>query len=128
MVGDAFTEHEREYAAQLEASPEKEAKQTALYLATIVQDLSAEVQKTAELVEARLERQGNLAAEAAITQTFQAVKGWLQNLRSLIQGIAGKLWRVISNLLTPKEWKVRGSAGTSVLGITSAEVEITFGP
>jgi len=45
---------------------------------------------------------------------------WLQNMW-------GSVWAVVSKLITPKEWKMKGGIGSSVLGLANAEMEITFG-
>jgi hypothetical protein len=48
-------------------------------------------------------------------------------MRNAIIRVSGYLWDVVHRLLYLKEWKVKGSAGTGVLGLTSAELELTFG-
>lgn len=42
--------------------------------------------------------------------------------------LLAKVWQIISGLLTPKEWKLSGEAGTGVLGLAKVAIEITFGP
>jgi hypothetical protein len=46
----------------------------------------------------------------------------------LIKKFLSKLWSIISGLLTPKEWKLKGKVGTGLLGLADVEVEVTFGP
>lgn len=44
-----------------------------------------------------------------------------------IKRLLSKIWQLIANLLTPKEWKLHGKIGTSLLGLADAGIEITFG-
>jgi len=62
----------------------------------------------------------------------QPVQSALLKLKSylmpLLKKFLSKLWSIISHLLTPKEWKLKGKVGNTVLGLAEAEIEITFGP
>lgn len=46
----------------------------------------------------------------------------------LLKRFLSKIWQIISNLLTPKEWKLQGKVGTGILGLADVGIEITFGP
>lgn len=52
----------------------------------------------------------------------------LSFFKPLIKTIARRLWRLISGLLTPKEWSVGGEVGNTVWGLTKVKLEIKFGP
>ena len=46
----------------------------------------------------------------------------------MMKSFISKLWTIITGLLTPKEWKLKGGLGTGLLGLANVELEITFGP
>lgn len=46
----------------------------------------------------------------------------------LLKRFLAKIWQIISGLLTPKEWKLKGQVGTGILGLADVGIEITFGP
>lgn len=131
LAGDDSSKHEQDYATNSETSLEEEVKQAAFYLSTIIQDLDTEIEQALKLLNSRGNQHDGLKLAAATSGTSgksQTAKGWLQSLKSVIQKMSSKLWKVIMNLITPKEWKIKGGLSTGVLGLAGAEVEVTFGP
>lgn len=52
----------------------------------------------------------------------------IQNvLKPLLRKLSQRLWKLISGLLTPKEWSVSGELGNTVLGLGSVKIEVKFG-
>jgi DNA repair exonuclease SbcCD ATPase subunit len=101
--------------------------------------LANELQAELEWLKAIIEQLDDLIkqASAAVPQWFvknmtEPVQVVLTKIRSslmpLLRKFLAKLWSVISHLLTPKEWKLKGKVGNTVLGLAQAEIEITFGP
>jgi hypothetical protein len=73
------------------------------------------------------------ASEDWLVRQIQGpVKSAISKIRSylipLVKKFLAKLLSIISGLLTPKEWKLKGKAGTGLLGLADVEVEVTFGP
>ncbi len=59
----------------------------------------------------------------------RSAKDWVRlSLMPRLKRILSRVWQIVANLITPKEWKVRGSVGTGLLGLGQVEIEITFGP
>ena len=60
------------------------------------------------------------------------VRGALSKIKSYLlpqlKKFLSKLWTIISGLLTPKEWKIKGQVGTGPFGLANVEIELTFGP
>lgn len=58
----------------------------------------------------------------------QKVISSIQNvLRPFLKKVSQRLWKLISGLLTPKEWSIGGEIGNSVFGLGSVKIEIKFG-
>jgi len=105
-----------------------------LYLAVTVQSMQGSTESLLEsLIAAQTPVQPSTPAPSPSGQTtkqslIQKIANWIRQhvvpiLRQVLQGA----WRILSNLLTPKGWKVKGSIGTSFLGLANAELEIQFG-
>lgn len=96
-------------------------------------DLAGRLEDMIDLLQLRLTTG---RADASSTQTsggfVQAaagqVKSWLAVLMKWIKRISGQLWRLLSGLLTPREWKIGADIGTGPFGLANAKIEITFGP
>lgn len=59
---------------------------------------------------------------------IKAVINWISGtFIPWLQNIIKSVWAVIQTLITPKEWKIQGSIGHTVLGLGNATLEITFG-
>ena len=55
------------------------------------------------------------------------LRSWLSSLWAKIKQISQALWHIISGLLTPKGWTLKGDIGTGPLGLANVGIEITFG-
>ena len=72
----------------------------------------------------------SMSAMAATSQSnvIGKASSWVSGtLVPWLKNMWGSVWALISKLVTPKEWKIKGSVGTSLLGLANAELEITFG-
>ena len=106
-----------------------------LHLSALAQELMVQIEWL-EGVLGRLEILINSSAPASsawlIRQIEAPVKSAISKIRTylipLVKKLLAKLWTIISGLLTPKEWKLKGKAGTGLLGLADVEVEVTFGP
>lgn len=108
--------------------------ENAFALTTLAQELKAQLEWLESLL-AYLEDMAagpaawprGVAAQvsAAVGATRAKLTGYLI---PLFKRFLSKLWSLISGLLTPKEWKLKGQLGTGLLGLASVEVEISFGP
>ena len=71
-------------------------------------------------------------AQRFINQVTNPVRAALNKIKTiltpLLKRFLSKIWQIISNLLTPKEWKLQGKVGTGILGLADVGIEITFGP
>jgi hypothetical protein len=67
------------------------------------------------------------AGTVSAANIVQGVKKWVTGkLVPWITSLWQSVWAVIQRLTTPKEWKISGQLGTSVLGLAQASIEITF--
>jgi len=64
------------------------------------------------------------------TGVLDTVKKALKGAKGIFTKLARRLVKMISGLVTPKEWKLGGevSAGVPGLGLSAVTIEITFGP
>ncbi|MFC4871012.1 hypothetical protein [Negadavirga shengliensis] len=106
----------------------------AIQLASTVNTLQVELDSLIVLfdyIETELNKQ-NATPQSFVGRAFQAVQRSVSSLRSfikpIIQRIAQRLWRLISGLLTPKEWSIGGELGNTVWGLSKVKLEIKFGP
>lgn len=84
-----------------------------------------------ERVEAELEARQSPASTfigGAVQATKRVISKLARILKPILRSVSAHLWRLLVGLLTPKEWSIKGSIGTPVLGLAQAELEITFGP
>jgi predicted alpha/beta hydrolase len=77
-------------------------------------------------VQAFAARAESLAASVTGTATLTK-PNWWNTIKQKIGSIASQVWSVVSHLMTVKQWKLTGSLGGGVLGLTGVAVEITFG-
>jgi len=106
-------------------------EEIALYLVSTAQALDAEVQSTQNILDAKQQalRTQSTAGGSAQAGVIQGAISWVkQHVVPILKKIMAKVWQILSGLLTPKGWKVKGGIGTSFLGLANAELEITFGP
>ena len=71
-----------------------------------------------------------MAARAGATAapTSRGGVGGVANwIKQQLLKLGAQIWQLISRLLTPKEWTLKGSLGTGPFGLANAEVSITFG-
>lgn len=67
-------------------------------------------------------------AAASPTSAIGKVWSWITgHLKPLIQKISAHLWQIISQLLTPKGWEIKGGISTGPFGLARAELTISFG-
>lgn len=60
--------------------------------------------------------------------TLQSVWNRVKSIiAKAIKAISNHLWQIISTALTLKEWSVKGSVGSSIFGLASIEMSLTFG-
>lgn len=110
------------------------APENAFALTTLAQELKAQL----EWLESMLAYLEDMAAgpvawprdaAAQVSGAIGAARAKLTGyLIPLMKRFLSKLWSLISGLLTPKEWKLKGQVGTGLLGLANVEVEISFGP
>ncbi len=70
---------------------------------------------------------GSLPANG-ISKAIAMAKSWLSTIGSWVKRISAQFWNLLTGLMTPKEWKLGGTVGISVLGLGNVNVEIAFGP
>lgn len=106
----------------------------AIQIAGTASALDAEINVLAALlakIEAELERR-QAPAHTFIGGAAASAKRLLSKiatiLRPIIRSVSARLWRLLVGLMTPKEWSIKGSLGTPVLGLASVELQIAFGP
>jgi len=85
-------------------------------------DLADQVDRKIRLLTAR-QTQNN----ASFAQIGQWAKDKLKIIKNWLKSICSRLWQLLSRLLTPKEWKLSGKAGTPIFNLAEVGVEITFG-
>lgn len=106
-----------------------------LPLSILAQELKTQI----EWLEGMLTHLQNMIFDPAsispswVSQNIQKpLKSALSKIKSyllpFIKKFLSKLWSIISGLLTPKDWKIKGKVGTGLLGLADVEVEVTFGP
>lgn len=100
---------------ELEAQGSREA---ALRAVTAIQSLGASF----SFIDAQLSMQVTAGLQA-IGSAWAKVKAVLQ---SAIHSLSTHLWQLISHLLSPTGWSVSGQLGTSVLGLASVQLQVTF--
>lgn len=79
----------------------------------------------------QVDRQAAVAKLRGLAETTGDLLGrvqlWLAAMKNWLKGVARQLWALLARLMTPKEWTLKGEAGTGVLGLANVGVEITFG-
>jgi hypothetical protein len=110
------------------------AQDEAVHLVATVNMLDAEIDALLGLlvyVETELARRAE-PSQSFVGKAVAAVSRIILPLRNILkpalQKIAVRLWRIISGLMTPKEWSVGGELGNTVWGLTKVKLEIKFGP
>ncbi|MBV9670151.1 MAG: hypothetical protein JOZ43_04270 [Acidobacteriales bacterium] len=104
------------------------------HLTTLASELQAELEWLKAIIEQLnvMIKQPGAASPWFVSKVAQSVQAALTTIRlslmPLLRKFLAKLWSIISHLLTPKEWKLKGKVGNTVLGLAEAEIEITFGP
>lgn len=108
---------------------------TGFRLTTLANELQAELEWLKAIIEqldAMIKQPGVAVSQWFANKVAQPVEAALTKIRStlmpLLRKFLAKVWSMISHLLTPKEWKLKGKIGSTVLGLAQAEIEITFGP
>ena len=77
---------------------------------------------------ARAARGTGSAVAAAATALLRRTGSWLRSVFiQTLSSALGKLWRLISRMMRPKEWKLGGKLNTGVFGMAETSIEITFG-
>jgi len=76
---------------------------------------------------------GGLIQSVAVSKqgknpVIQKISAWVSsNLILWLQSLWSSVWAVIQTLTTPKEWKLSGEVGSSMLGLANAKLEVSFG-
>jgi len=86
--------------------------------------LDAEVDALEGYIEWKVTGPSATGAYTQIRTWWNRVK---QVVKSAIKAISAQLWRIISHVLRLKEWSIKGSAGSSIFGLASAEITLSFG-
>ena len=118
-------------------SPElrKSKEGSAFSLSTLANELNAQLEwlkGILEHIENMMQDATRTVPEWFINKVKNPVRAALQKIKTylapLLKRFLSKIWQIISNLLTPKEWKLQGKVGTGILGLADVGIEITFGP
>lgn len=118
-----------------EAGAQGSSGRDALSLVSLVNELKAQLAWLEGLFRSLQEMP--LSQESGLRDFFarhvahpvQAGLATIRNtLEPLLKRLIAKVWQIICNLLTPKEWKLQGKIGTGILGLADVGIEITFGP
>jgi len=98
-------------------------------LQTLRAQLLALLDRLDHLVEMAEQKAAAAAARGrgVLGAAYEAARGWVRAMRAAIVRVSGYLWEVVQRLLYLKEWTVTGSVGAGLLGLASAELELTFG-
>ena len=76
----------------------------------------------------RLIKLGRLKATEAMYGSLTQLGTWAALIMSWIKGFGAQLWKMLSNLLTVKEWKLSGELPLAPFGLSKGGLEITFRP
>ena len=108
---------------------------SAFSLAILANELNAQLEwlkGVLEHIENMIQDDTQTTAQWFINQVTSPVRAALNKIKTiltpLLKRFLSKIWQIISNLLTPKEWKLQGKVGTGILGLADVGIEITFGP
>lgn len=70
--------------------------------------------------------------QSFIGKTKSGIKSALNSIRNVLKPLlirfSQRLWKIISGLLTPKEWSISGELGNTVFGLGAVKIEVKFGP
>lgn len=92
-----------------------------------LRDELAWLEATLEHLERQLPRHEGRSLR--LKRKVRSAKDWVRfSLMPRLKQILSRVWQIVTNLITPKEWKIRGSVGMGLLGLGEVEIEITFGP
>ncbi len=107
----------------------------ALSLSTLANELNAQLEwlkGILEHIENMIQDSTQTIPEWFVKQVTNPVRAALNKIKAyltpLLKRFLSKIWQIISNLVTPKEWKLQGKVGTGILGLADVGIEITFGP
>ncbi|MBL8075578.1 MAG: hypothetical protein JNL29_14515 [Nitrospira sp.] len=107
----------------------------AFSLSTLANELNAQLEwlrGILEHIENMIQDSIETIPEWFVRQVTNPVRAALNKLKAyltpLLKRFLSKIWQIISNLLTPKEWKLQGKVSTGILGLADVGIEITFGP
>lgn len=108
---------------------------SAFSLSTLTNELNAQLdwlKGILEHLETMIKTSVGTLPEWFTNQVAAPVQSALQKIKTylvpLLKRFLSKIWQIISNMLTPKEWKLQGKVGTGILGLADVGIEITFGP
>lgn len=108
---------------------------SAFSLSTLANELNAQLEwlkGILEHIENMIQDSTQTIPEWFVKQVTNPVRAALNKIKvyltPLLKRFLSKIWQIISNLLTPKEWKLQGKVGTGILGLADVGIEITFGP
>lgn len=93
------------------------------------QTVEREMEFLQALLDTLRERAEMYDSTPSLVQHIASAKQWLNgSFIPTLRRALSRIWQLIAKLLTPKEWKLKGSIGNQVWGLSKVEVEITFGP
>lgn len=109
-------------------------KSEAIQISSTVSILQTELEnllKSLEIIAAKLEVESQKDRESYFGRQYRKVKRMVAGIKSYLKpriiSISQRLWRLISNLLTPKEWSIGGEIGHSLFFVGKVKMEIKFG-
>lgn len=121
---------------EIGSSENKKSKEVSAFsLTTLANELNAQLEwlkGILEHIENMIQDSARTIPEWFVQQVTSHVRAALNKIKAylapLLKRFLSKIWQIISNLLTPKEWKLQGKVGTGILGLADVGIEITFGP
>ena len=126
----------RQLLKEIRSSEVRRSKEgSAFSLSTLANELNAQLEwlrGILEHIENMIQDSIQTNPEWSVKQVTNPVLTALNKIKvyltPLLKRFLSKIWQIISNLLTPKEWKLQGKVGTGILGLADVGIEITFGP
>ncbi len=118
LAADEVRDVVNQLEKELERGPSEQTKSLAILALNSVAVLEADF----EVLDGRVSTA--IAHISMAASIWQKIKNAVKNA---IKAISQHLWQIISTALTLKEWTIKGSLGSSIFGLGSAEISLKFG-